>query len=106
MFLGNTPPHQTTIFSPRAIKDKIKYQTKFKIAADLDYFLNISFSRNMIICLMDLEIVKIGMGGFSSLSNNARLKEVYKCYEDVFGFFAFVPFLFRYIKRILSALQS
>jgi len=106
MFLGNTPPHQTTIFSPKAIKDKIKYQTKFKIAADLDYFLNISLSRNMLICLMNLEIVKIGMGGFSSLSNNARLKEVYKCYADAFGFFVLVPFLLRYIKRILSVLQS
>ena len=102
MFLGNTPPHQTTIFSPRAIKDKIKYQTKFKIAADLDYFLNISLSRNMIICLMNIEIVKIGMGGFSALSNKSRIKEVYKCYEYTFGYFALVPFIFRYIKRVLS----
>ena len=104
MFLGNTPPHQATIFSPRAIKDQINYRTNFKIAADLDYFLKVSSFRDISICLINLEIVKIGMGGFSSLSNNARLKEVYKCYKDAFGFFAFVPFLLRYIKRVLSVL--
>tara|TARA_X000000950_G_C13818396_1_gene620809 strand:- start:329 stop:1126 length:798 start_codon:yes stop_codon:yes gene_type:complete len=106
MFLGNTPPHQTTIFSPTIIKKKIKYRTKFKIAADLDYFLNISRSRDIRIYLMNLEIVKIGMGGFSSLSNNTRFKEVYKCYKYRFGIFAYVPFLLRYIKRIVSVLQS
>ena len=106
MFLGNTPPHQTTIFSPIAIKDKIRYRTKFKIASDLDYFLNISCYKDIRICLINLEIVKIGMGGFSSLSNNARIKEVYKCYEDSFGYLAFVPFLFRYIKRIISLIKS
>ena len=106
MFLGNTPPHQTTIFSPRAIKDKIKYRTNFKIAADLDYFLKVSRFRDISICLMNHEIVKIGMGGFSSLSFKARLKEVYKCYQDAFGFFAFVPFLCRYVRRILTVLQS
>lgn len=106
MFLGNTPPHQSTIFSPRAIKDKLKYRTKFKIAADLDYFLNTSCSRGIKICLMNLEIVKIGMGGFSSLSHNSRLKEVFKCYKDSFGIFAFVPFVLRYIKRVLIMVQS
>ena len=59
MFLGNTPPHQATIFSPRSIKDKIRYRTKLKIAADLDYFLNISSYRDIRISLMNLEIVKI-----------------------------------------------
>ena len=102
MFLGNTPPHQATIFSPKAIRDKIKYRTKFKIAADLDYFLKISRYRNICICLMNYEIVKIGMGGFSALSNKSRIKEVYKCYENTFGYFALVPFIFRYIKRALS----
>lgn len=106
LFLGNTPPHQATIFSPRAIKDKIKYRTKFKIAADLDYFLNISSSRDIRICLINLEIVKIGMGGFSSLSNNSRLKDVYKCYKNRFGFFASVPFILRYIKRTISLFKS
>ena len=85
MFLGNTPPHQATIFSPRAIKDQINYRTNFKIAADLDYFLKVSSFRDISICLMNLEIVKIGMGGFSSLSNNARLRKyinVIKMHSD------------------------
>ena len=38
MFLGNTPPHQATIFSPNALKEKMLFEEKFKIASDLNYF--------------------------------------------------------------------
>ena len=102
MFLGNTPPHQTTIFSPNAIKEKMLFETKFKIASDLNYFLRVSNYKNIKICLINDEIVKIGMGGFSSQSNLARLNEVYKCYKERFGVFAFIPFVLRYINRIIS----
>ena len=102
MFLGNTPPHQTTIFSPNALKEKMLFEEKFKIAADLNYFLRVGKYKNIKVCLINHEIVKIGMGGFSSQSNIARLKEVYKCYEDSFGVFAFIPFVLRYINRVKS----
>ena len=78
------------------------FEEKLKIAADLNYFLRVGKYENIKICLINYEIVKIGMGGFSSQSNIARLKEVYKCYEDNFGFFAFIPFVLRYINRVKS----
>ena len=78
------------------------YAKKFKIAADLNYFLRVGNYKNIKIGLINYEIVKIGMGGFSSKSNLARLKEVYKCYKDSFGFFAFIPFVLRYINRVMS----
>ena len=78
------------------------FEEKFKIAADLNYFLRVGKYKNIKICLINHEIVKIGMGGFSSQSNIARLNEVYKCYEDSFGIFAFIPFVLRYINRVKS----
>ena len=50
MFLGNTPPHQATIFGPGARLKKKIYSDEFYLTSDLDFFLGLeeekSKSRN------------------------------------------------------------
>lgn len=39
LFTGNTPAHQATLFGPRVRRLLNRYDCKYKLAADLDYFL-------------------------------------------------------------------
>jgi len=105
MFLGSSPPHQGTIFSPNSIKGLRVFNTRFKIAADLDFFLNTSHIKGINIRLLDSDIVNIGQGGYSSLSNRKRFTEVFIAYYKRFSLLAFIPFSLRYFKRLLSAIK-
>ena len=105
MFFGSSPPHQGTIFSPDSIKGLKIYNTKFNIAADLNFFLNVGLNRGINIPLLETNIVNIGLGGYSSLSNRNRFIEVFVAYYERFNILAFIPFLFRYFKRFLSVVK-
>ena len=106
MFLGSSPPHQGTIFSPKSIKVFKFFNTKFNMAADLEFFLKTSLLKNINIPILESEIVNIGLGGYSSISTRKRLCEVFMAYYERFGFLAFIPFTFRYFKRLLSKLKG
>lgn len=106
MFLGSSPPHQGTIFSPASVKGLKIYNTKFEVASDLNFFLNTSLLKGINIPLLSSYIVNIGLGGYSSLYCRKRLIEVFFAYYERFHLLAFIPFLFRYFKRIFSAVKK
>ncbi len=106
LFCGCSPPHQGTIFSPESIDNCEIFNTKYKIAADLEYFLNISLKSNINIFLFEESIANIGLGGFSSKSNLKRFKEVINIYIKIFGILSIFPFILRYLKRIFSVLKK
>ena len=102
MFLGNVPPHQGTLFSPKAVKNKNIFNQKLLIAADLYYFLSASTFKGININLLNEEIVIMGTGGYSNRSALKRIKEVFYSYKEIYSFFALFPFCLRYLKRFIS----
>ncbi len=102
LYFGSTPPHQATLFGPGALSKLNQYSEKFDLAADLDYFLKISISKELNIMVVDNEIVYISDAGISGIQRNKRLKEVQIAYKNSFKNSWWVPFIFRYIKKIFS----
>ena len=57
LLLGATPPHQATLFGPGARRRLARYDPGFRLSADLDYFLQLSFSADLVVQCLDLELV-------------------------------------------------
>ena len=104
LFLGSTPPHQATLFGPRARQRLSFYSAGFRLSADLDYFLNLSCSPHLIVQCLDLELVHMGLGGVSGQQAYRRLQEVRNAYTRAFGWLWWIPFVMRYLRRLLSLL--
>ena len=104
LLFGSSPPHQATLFAPGARNLLCRYNSRFRLAADLDYFLRLSTQNTLIVQCLDLEIVHMLDGGISGRLTCLRLLEVISSYMNSFGFAFFVPFISRYIRRILSIL--
>jgi len=105
LFLGLTPPHQATLFGPGARQHLSSYSRGFRLSADLDYFLTISRSPQLIVQCLDLNLVHMGSGGVSGKQTCRRLHEVCKAYIRAFGWLWWVPFIFRYSRRVLGLLS-
>ena len=106
IFFGMSPPHQATIFGPGVRKVLNKFETKYILAADLDYFCKLSNYKRVKIEIVNLNFVKIGCGGISQIKTNLRFNEVFKIYNKKYSIFWVVPFLFRYLYRFLSLLKK
>ena len=106
LFLGLTPPHQATLFGPGARQRLSSFSPDFYLSSDLDYFLNLSRSPQLIVQCLDLELVHMGSGGVSGQQTSRRLHEVYNAYRRAFGWLWCIPFLLRYFHRGLSLLRS
>ena len=102
LFIGSIPAHQATIFNSELLKNKISFKTEYKLAADLDIFLRMSKIKNLRIKTFNIDIVKIAPGGISKRLFNNRIYEVYNAYKSSFGILWIIPFLIRYIKKIIS----
>ncbi len=101
LFLGETPPHQATLFGPKARLNIPIFNEKFSLTADLDYFLRLSKIKNLKIEIIKDEIVCIGDGGVSARFLKLRILEVIKTYLLFFRILFFIPFIARYIKKII-----
>lgn len=102
LFLGSTPPHQCTLIGPSARQFSNRYDDRFGIAADLDYFLSLARRgscrvRSSPVCLVD-----IAVGGVSGVEHRRRFKEVVHAYRNAFAFLWPIPFLMRYFQRLLT----
>ena len=106
LFLGSQPPHQATFIGPKLRKSLNHYDTKYKLAADLDYFLKIRRFNNLNIVYFPINTLSIGENGISGRSNSLRTYEVYKAYRNEYGFFYFIPFTLRYVLRLIQILLS
>lgn len=99
---GSTPPHQATVFGPGARRHLARYDTDFRLAADLDYFLRLSRCPGLRVLLEPMELVRLGDGGVSGSQTGRRLSEVRRAYRRCFGAWWWGPFLLRYGQRLLS----
>ena len=104
LFLGSTPPHQATLFSPRARKLLTCYTSGFRLSADLDYFLQLSSYPGLYVQCLDLELVHMSSGGISGQQTQRRLQEVRRAYQRAFGWLWWFPFIVRYMRRLFSLL--
>ena len=100
LFLGMTPPHQTTLFTKKAFEKLSYFSEDFFLASDLDYFLKFSKINNINILIINNELVNMSTNGISSQKNILRLKEVLFSYKKSFGLFFPIPFIFRYIRKL------
>ena len=101
LFLGLIPPHQTTLFNKKIFQEFSCFTQELKLAADLDYFLRASHINNLSLLVLDKNIVNMSTNGISSKQNILRFKEVIYSYKKSFGYLFLVPFLLRYIRRII-----
>ena len=102
LFLGASPPHQGTVFSPESLENKKIYDEKYNIAADLKYFLDMSLNKRITILCISKVTILIGSGGVSSLLINSKIKQVLKAYFRRFNIFFIIPFLLRYSRKAKS----
>jgi len=104
LMLGSTPPHQATVFGPGARQLVACYSVGFRLTADLDYFLRLSFYSDLVVQCLDYEIVYMSIGGVSSQQNLRRFYEVFIAYKRAFGWYCVIPFVSRYLRRVLTML--
>ncbi|MFN9531145.1 MAG: glycosyltransferase [Cyanobacteriota bacterium] len=105
LFYGSTPPHQATLIGPGARSRQNKYDTSYLLAADLNYFLNLSKFSDIKVLVHDLDLVLMGDSGISAKQSKRRLREVMRAYRQRFGLKWWIPFLLRYVQRIQSAFR-
>jgi glycosyltransferase involved in cell wall biosynthesis len=102
LFLGSTPPHQCTLIGPGARQLLNRYDDRFRIAADLDYFLSLASHRSCRVGKSSVCLVDVAVGGVSGLEHRRRFHEVVQAYRNAFSFFWPIPFLLRYFQRLLT----
>ena len=103
LFFGETPPHQGTLFGPSAQGKLNHYREKFPLSADLDYFLRLSNAKELTIRCLNLEIIHMLEGGASGQHTKSRFNQVKTSYSDAFNNLWWIPFISRYIRRVISA---
>ena len=103
LFRGSTPPHQATLIGPGARARLARYDLDLRLAADLDYFLRLSRREDLRVRVLDLELVAMGEGGVSGVEHRRRLAEVRRAYRRAFGALWPLPFLLRYLRRLVQA---
>jgi glycosyltransferase involved in cell wall biosynthesis len=102
LFLGSTPPHQCTLIGPGARRLLDRYDDQFRIAADLDYFLNLARCRSCRVRTSSILLIDMAVGGVSGLEHRRRFHEVTVAYRKAFALFWFIPFLMRYFQRLAT----
>lgn len=105
LLLGSTPPHQATLLGPGARRRLARYDPGFRLSADLDYFLQLSRSVDLVVQTLDLELVHMAAGGISGQQTQRRLQEVRRAYRRAFGWRWWFPFVARYVRRLVSLLE-
>ena len=105
LFLGSTPPHQGTLFSPSVRQYLNRYSSSYHLSADLDYFLRARLIPGFSVLCSPLELVHMSSGGVSARQTRQRLLQVFFCYKSAYGWLWWIPFLLRYIRRSLSAIK-
>jgi len=105
LIFGASPPHQATFIGPGARRFLAFYANEFRLSADLDYFLQLSRCATLFVQCLDLELVHIDDAGISGQQTQRRLQEVRFAYRRSFGGVWWLPFLARYVRRLMSLLS-
>ncbi len=102
LFLGRTPPHQSTFMSPQCRKKINKYSEKYNLAADLNFFLDLSKNKKANAYVFNHTLILLSDEGVSNKKTTQRLKEVNQIYLSRYGVFGLFSLFSRYIYRIYS----
>lgn len=105
LWLGSSLPHQATFFGPGARIRICSYAPFLRLAADLDYFLRLSRFQGLLVRSLDLELVHMSDSGVSAKQTRRRITEVCSAYRRAFGCSWLIPFIGRYIIRLLSIIR-
>lgn len=106
LFWGSTPPHQGVLFGPSAYRRLARYDPELRLSADLDYFLQLSKTPTLRVQSLNLELVHMSDSGVSGQQLRRRLHEVRLAYLRAFAWRWWIPFVFRYIRRIASSFAN
>ena len=98
LFFGFRQTHQGTLINPRFNLKNLRYDDKYSLAADLNFYLDCAKKHNLRARTVNMNIVEIGIGGISRKNHIKRFGEVINIYWKNFNFLFFVPFMLRYIK--------
>ena len=98
LFFGLRQSHQGTLINPRLNLKNLRYDEKFDLAADLNFYLDCSNKIALLAKTVNINIVDIGIGGISRKKHIKRMIEVIYIYWKNFKFLFFVPLVLRYIK--------
>ena len=98
LFFGFRQSHQGTLINPRLNLKELRYNEKFGLAADLNFYLDCSNKKKLISKTVNINIVDIGIGGISRQKHFQRIREVIFIYWKNFNFLFFIPLILRYIK--------
>lgn len=104
LFLGSTPPHQCTLIGPGARRLLCHYDDRFRIAADLDYFLTLARLRSCRVRSSPTRLVDMAVGGVSGVEHRLRFQEVSIAYRHAFTLFWLIPYVMRYLQRLATLL--
>lgn len=96
LFKGFRQAHQATLINPWKITER--YDEKYSLAADLDFYLKTTKLSDTKIKLCNKNIVKIGIGGVSRQKHIQRIYEVFSIYFKSFKLLFFFTLLKRYLR--------
>jgi glycosyltransferase involved in cell wall biosynthesis len=104
LFWGSTPPHQATFFGPGARRLLERYDDRFLLTGDLDYYLRLSLLGEVRVLIDQSVLVLMGDSGVSATKSRQKYKEVMRSYQRAFGWRWVIPFISRYIRRVASVI--
>ena len=99
LLMGFRQSHQSTLINPNNNLKNLRYEEKFSLAADLNYFMEASSVIGNQVVLFNKHLVNIGIGGISRRRHFRRTFEVLYIYLKEFKFVFFIPFILRYSKN-------
>ena len=102
LFLGLTPPHQSTLMHLSLFSSAFKYNDDYFLTGDLDFFCRLSNKINLSAFILDLFLVSMSCGGVSSRNHLKRFSEVKKSYTNLSKNLYMIPFFLRYLLKILK----
>ncbi len=105
LFWGSSPPHQGTVIGPRARIANKKFSDKYKLAADLDFLLELTKNTKIRFKSSNIELSILDSNGVSNKETFNRIYEVIRVYLKAYNLLFLIPLFSRYLRRILSKFQ-
>lgn len=100
--LGAVPAHQATVFSSKGKSISLLYNSNFKIAADLDWFLHISSTPGLTVFLLNHHTVYMSHSGISQRNISLKVRETISVYRSAFKYYWPFTLLLRYLFKAFS----
>ena len=105
IFFGFMPTHQSLCFSGDLLENLMPYSMEYFLAADSKLVFKMLNLESFKILFINKILINIQSGGISSKYFVKRLKEVLLIYLRFYKVKFFIPFTYRYLKKILSRIR-